>query len=81
MASLISNSIVASARLAVCQGGGPIPPCDQLQVLPGNILRCKDCGCFLKLKAWISVTSCPRAKWPGDKQPSSASPAPDSNQP
>ena len=67
MGALISDSIVAAARLAVCRGSGAVPPCDQLQVLPGAIIRCRDCGCFLNIKAWVKLAKCPRSKWPGEK--------------
>jgi hypothetical protein len=25
--------------------------------------RCKECGCFIKLKIWFANSSCPLGKW------------------
>ena len=42
-------------RIKICQ------PCEYWD---SSLNRCKKCGCFLLLKAALSITKCPENKWP-----------------
>ena len=48
------NKEIYKARLEVCRG------CDKYIKFTGN---CKVCGCFMRIKASISVMECPEKKW------------------
>jgi hypothetical protein len=43
------------ARLAVCE------TCDRRE--PSNE-TCKECGCYLRVKAWWATQDCPLGRWP-----------------
>lgn len=40
-------------RLSICQG------CEYLE----SLNRCKKCGCFMDVKTWLPMSSCPVKKW------------------
>ena len=44
-------------RLGICS------QCDQLDK---QSLKCKQCGCLMKVKTLIPLASCPLNKWPQD---------------
>lgn len=37
--------------------------CQTCPFWDSNLNRCKKCGCFLLIKAALSVTKCPERKW------------------
>ena len=41
-------------RLNICRA------CEKFEPV---LTRCKECGCFLKLKTWFMNSNCPLGKW------------------
>jgi hypothetical protein len=41
-------------RVSICKS------CDRLSA---KINVCKECGCFMPVKTWMSFASCPKGKW------------------
>lgn len=39
--------------------------CSSCESYDSKYNRCKDCGCFLMLKAILTATKCPQGKWDG----------------
>lgn len=37
--------------------------CYQCESYDDTFIRCKECGCFLMLKAILAPTKCPKNKW------------------
>jgi hypothetical protein len=46
---------VGFARISTCQ------TCDKLEK---DTFRCKECGCFMKIKSQLASATCPLNKWP-----------------
>lgn len=49
-----TDKATRDARYDVCKG------CDRLFKLTRT---CKECGCFMAAKTWISAASCPLGRW------------------
>jgi len=49
-----SNDEVYNARIATCE------QCDRLIK---TTFQCKECGCFMKMKARLEAAVCPLSKW------------------
>ena len=49
-----TTKAIRNERLDICRG------CDRL-FKPTN--SCKECGCFMALKTWLSDATCPIGKW------------------
>ena len=63
----VSHGVVKAApeeierRRIICSGdGGSTPRCDKF-ILENE--RCGVCGCFTKLKTWLTAERCPLGKW------------------
>ena len=41
--------------------------CTLCPAYDSSLHRCRDCGCFLLLKAILKPTKCPRKKWSDDE--------------
>ncbi len=50
------SRLVYRERLEVCK------ECEKVKYLLGR-MRCGECGCFLELKAAVSLMKCPLGKW------------------
>ena len=51
-------------RLAICQGDGTNPACVHFRGYRENgHIRCGQCGCRLRKKAYLKTESCPIGKW------------------
>jgi len=50
----VADEEVYNKRMEICRG------CDRFE----NNRFCKECGCFMDLKAKIEVAECPLDKWP-----------------
>jgi hypothetical protein len=37
--------------------------CNQCPALNKNLMKCKKCGCYMKLKSTLKQASCPLGKW------------------
>lgn len=53
MHSLVAEKDVVKYRLSVCEG------CEKFS----KTRQCKECLCFMDLKARLGSTSCPKGKW------------------
>jgi hypothetical protein len=51
---MLADKTVAFERLDICKG------CDRLFE---PTFTCRECGCFMKIKARLSASSCPIGKW------------------
>ena len=49
-----SDSELIEERLAIC---------NQCPALNKNLMKCKKCGCYMKLKTTLQKASCPLGKW------------------
>ena len=50
---VVAPEYIIRSRLEICK------KCDQK-----SGVRCLQCGCFISLKAAVSVAQCPKNKWP-----------------
>jgi hypothetical protein len=50
---------VRDSRYEICKG------CDEFAK---PIKMCKECGCNMPLKTWLSQAECPLGKWAGEKE-------------
>ena len=53
ISALVAEDDVAKYRLSLCND------CDKFT----KTRQCKDCGCFMDIKARLGSTSCPQGKW------------------
>ena len=37
--------------------------CNECPMLNKRLMKCKQCGCFMKLKSTLRQASCPMGKW------------------
>jgi len=49
-----SNKELIEERLAIC---------NECPFLNKNLMKCKKCGCFMKLKTTLHEAKCPLDKW------------------
>lgn len=49
-----SNKDLIEQRLAIC---------NECPFLNKNLVKCKKCGCFMKLKTTLHEAKCPMGKW------------------
>ena len=49
-----SNKDLIEERLAIC---------NECPFLNKNLMKCKKCGCFMKLKTTLHEAKCPLDKW------------------